>query len=132
MAKRQYPEFQVQCSYVSMMRTYYPDVLMFAIPNGGKRGVRDGKRFKAMGVLSGVYDIFVSEPNGVYSGFYVEFKAPGRSSGTSEMQNDFKDRAEERGYMTAVFDDAVLALKATEEYLGIPRDARISARIHPQ
>lgn len=126
---RQYPEFQVQCAFVTFMRTYYPDVLMFAVPNGGKRNVRDAKRFKAMGVLAGVYDVFISEPTPVYPGLYIEFKAPGRSSGTSEAQSEFKDKAEARGYKTAVYDDALEALIAVEEYLGIPKQKRIGPRI---
>lgn len=129
MAKRQYPEFQVQCEFVSLMRAYYPDVLFFAVPNGGKRNIRDAKRFKSMGVLAGVYDIFVSETTPVYSGLYIEFKAPGRPGSTSETQDTFKDNAEARGYMTTVHDNAILALKEVEEYLGIARERRISSRI---
>lgn len=130
MAKRQYPEFQVQTTFVSLMRTYYPDVLMFAIPNGGKRGIRDAKRFKAMGVRAGVFDIFVAEPNSVYAGYFIEFKAPGRTAKADPNQVEFGELASERHYATAVHNDAVEALVSVEEYLGIPQNKRIGPRLH--
>lgn len=37
----------------------YPGVLIFHIPNGGKRDIKTAKRLKLEGVLSGIPDLFV-------------------------------------------------------------------------
>lgn len=125
--KRQYPEHRIQCLLASLLRLYYPELLWFAVPNGGRRSPADGKRFKDMGVRAGVYDIFVSEPTPVYPGFYVEMKAP-KSGGLSKDQVKFRDDAVKRGYLCRDFDSALSAFIAIEEYLGIPKDSRVGSR----
>lgn len=71
-----------------------------------------------MGVLSGVSDIVILEPNAVYSGFFIEFKAPGRSSGLSSTQREFAEKVQARGFKFAEHCSAVDALRDVEEYLG--------------
>ena len=64
-------EHEVQkaiCEYLDIRRICY-----FAIPNGGKRGKIEAKKFRAEGVKSGVPDLFVlweSQP------FFLEVKRP--------------------------------------------------------
>lgn len=48
-----------QIYFVQWFRRQYPKVLIFHIPNGGKRGKTEAARFKAMGVVAGVPDLFV-------------------------------------------------------------------------
>jgi hypothetical protein len=126
-AKRAYPEFVIQCTLAALLRQHYVELLWFAIPNGGRRAPRDAKRFKDMGVRRGVYDIFVSEPTPVYSGLYVEMKAPKGS--LSDEQKDFRDMAQARGYKCVEATSAVDGLRLIEEYLGVPKAGRVSSLI---
>lgn len=125
--KRQYPEFGIQVTLASLLRQYYPDVLWFAVPNGGRRKVQDAKRFKDMGVRAGVFDIFVSEVTPIYPGFYVEIKAPNGS--LSQAQKDFQAMAEARGYLCRSTTSALEGLWFVEEYLGIPRHERVVSTV---
>jgi len=55
-----YPsEHDEQVGFVNWFRTRFPKVLIFAIPNGGKRSIGAGKKFKAEGVVAGVPDLFI-------------------------------------------------------------------------
>ena len=50
-----------QSHFVSWFRQTFSkdDVRIFAIPNGGSRGLREGVKFKAEGVSPGVPDLFI-------------------------------------------------------------------------
>lgn len=48
-----------QILFVQWFRRQYPKILIFHIPNGGKRGIREAAMFKAMGVVAGVPDLFI-------------------------------------------------------------------------
>ncbi len=56
----------------------YPElVLLFHIPNGGKRDAREAARFKKMGVKPGVPDMFLPVAKGGFNGLFIELKAKG-------------------------------------------------------
>lgn len=48
-----------QVRFVSWFRRSYPDVRIFAVPNGGHRGASQGVALKAEGVSPGIPDIFI-------------------------------------------------------------------------
>ena len=48
-----------QVRLVSWFRRTYPDIRIFAVPNGGHRGASQGVALKAEGVSAGVPDLFV-------------------------------------------------------------------------
>lgn len=50
-----------QVHFVSRFRKGFPGVRIFAIPNGGKRGIREAARLKLEGVSAGVPDLYVPE-----------------------------------------------------------------------
>ena len=52
-------EHIIQCEFVSWMRKTHPQVRIFAIPNGGKRGLATAARLKAEGATAGVPDLFI-------------------------------------------------------------------------
>jgi len=53
----------------------YPELkTAFAIPNGGKRDLREAANMKAQGVKAGVYDVFIPVPRGPWHGLFVEMK----------------------------------------------------------
>ena len=90
--------------------------LMYHIPNGGKRGKAEAGRFRAMGVKSGVPDIFL--PVGVqkidsvdrgqytvirtkYNGLYIELKRL-RGGTVSAAQKQWIARLRDTGYAVEV------------------------------
>ena len=52
-------EHSEQVGFINWFRAKYPDVLIFAIPNGEKRAISVAKRLKAEGVVRGIPDLFV-------------------------------------------------------------------------
>jgi len=60
-----------QASLVSWFRKAFPGVLIYAIPNGGKRGKREAMKLKAEGVTAGVPDLHIPE-----WGLWLEMKTP--------------------------------------------------------
>ena len=58
-----------QVRLVSWFRRQWPDVRIFAIPNGGGRSMAQGAALKAEGVTAGVPDLFVPA-----WGLWVEMK----------------------------------------------------------
>jgi len=111
-------EHQEQVSFVQHVRAFYPDIVIFAIPNGGNRSAREGKRLKNEGVLAGVSDLFVPEPRGPYHGLFIEMKRT-KGGSTSSNQDDFLDDMAMRGYCTAVCRGAQEARAAFEAYLAL-------------
>lgn len=103
------------------LRAFHPDVLVYAVPNGGGRTGWDATRLKAEGVLAGVPDLVFAEPRGVYHGLYVEMKRTTGSS-VSSKQDSVMKKLLARGYAVMVADEG--AEKAYEEicqYLALPR-----------
>jgi hypothetical protein len=52
-------EDQEQAAFVAWFRATWPEVRIFAIPNGGRRSMKVANTLKATGVLPGVPDLFV-------------------------------------------------------------------------
>ena len=78
-------EHQEQVLFVQWFRRTYPDVRIFAIPNGEARSQSAGARLKAEGVSAGVPDLFIPAWN-----TWIEMK---RSDGgrISAKQKDWWD-----------------------------------------
>lgn len=55
------PEMIEQAEFVVWFRRKFPDVLMFAVPNGGDRAPAIARQMKLEGVVPGVPDLFVLE-----------------------------------------------------------------------
>ena len=56
-------EHEEQVSLVKWFRDNFPDCLIFAVPNGGKRGIREAMRLKQEAVTKGVSDLIILRPN---------------------------------------------------------------------
>jgi len=56
-------EHDEQRGLVNWFRGRFPDVLIFAIPNGEKRSINVAKRLKAEGVVAGIPDLYVPQWN---------------------------------------------------------------------
>ena len=78
----------------------YPHKIIFAIPNGGKRGIVTASIMKAEGTLKGVPDLFIPEPNIQFHGLFIEMKY-GKGKLTIEQTQMLSDLAQ-RGYEAKV------------------------------
>jgi len=72
---RESEEQQALIYWARLAEKRYPELkLIFAIPNGGKRNVREATRLKKEGVSSGVPDLHIPVPKGRYNGLWIEMK----------------------------------------------------------
>jgi hypothetical protein len=107
-----------QRKLVNYLRTLHPDILLFAVPNGGSRTQSQASILRKEGVLSGVSDLFIAEPLGEFHGLFLEMKRrkePGKSRGyLSKTQKEFARDISIRGYAFAVgygFGDALAKVR---------------------
>ena len=92
------PEHRLQCACVRWFRYQYPQLVIYAVPNGGSRNVREAQRLKAEGVLSGVADLVVLLTQG--KSLYIEMKVKGNRQ--TQNQKDFQKKAITLGHTYAV------------------------------
>lgn len=90
-----------QITFIARVRHFHPNVLVFAIPNGGKRDAREAARLKHEGVVAGVPDLMVALTKPPYSGLFIELK---RTDGgrVSEAQKLIHDKLRKAGYLVVV------------------------------
>ena len=93
----------------------WPNLVCFAIPNGGRRDAVTGSRLKAEGVKAGVPDIFLAKSASGKHGLFIEMKtARGR---VSESQRNLFPLLEAQGYGVAVCRGWREAAEAVTAYL---------------
>ena len=100
-----------------MMRQHLaPNVLLYAIPNGGARSLATGARLKSEGVLAGVPDLFLACARSGRHGLYIELKR--RKGGrVSQSQRGLFPLLEAQGYGVAVCHGWKEAAEAVTAYL---------------
>lgn len=86
--KRGNLEQKLQIAVVNYIRMAFPDVLCFAVPNGGKRTMIEAAMLKKMGVLAGVSDLLLFW-NGGYGA--IELKRPDKTAYMSDTQVEFAE-----------------------------------------
>ena len=91
-------EHQIQCACVNWFRAQYPKdaMMLYAIPNGGRRDAITGRILKDEGVLRGVADLNLDVPNKSYHGLRIEMKT--KTGTQSSAQKEFQKNVEARGY----------------------------------
>lgn len=89
-------EHQEQVEFVCWFRREYPDVRIFAIPNGEARSKSSGARLKAEGVSAGVPDLFIPAWN-----TWIEMKRF-KGGSVSEKQKDWLAYLESVGHKVFV------------------------------
>lgn len=67
------------------------------INNSGAKSAKEGAQSRAMGLVPGIPDTFLSLPRGSYHGFYVEFKVCYNAS--SPIQLKAHERLKKAGYL---------------------------------
>ena len=97
MAKNDTPtEHEEQRELVRWFRQTWPDVRIFAIPNGGARSPATAGRLKAEGVSPGVPDLFIPEWS-----LWVEMKRI-KGGTLSAEQKKWSEYLESVGYLVIV------------------------------
>ena len=107
---RELSEHQEQCNLCDWIHETYPDLLFYAIPNGGVRTEGAREKLKREGLLKGVPDLCFPELN-----LYIEMK---RASGgsLSPFQKDVIARLRKIGCKVEVckgFEEAKKVLQET-------------------
>lgn len=97
-------EDRLQQACVTWFRYKYPDLVLFAIPNGGSRNPIEAAKMKGTGTLAGVADLFLMRPAIIGTegnwqlvhGLFIEMKAgPGKQT---DKQKEFEEKAKAAGY----------------------------------
>lgn len=94
-----------------------PERLLFAIPNGGQRGIVTAAQLKAEGVRAGVPDLFLAWPTRDAAGLFIEMKKPAGGR-VSDTQKAMLTSLAETGYATAICHGWTEAKSTIEQYLG--------------
>ena len=94
-------EHAEQVTLIDWMEVHHPDVRIFAIPNGGKRGKLEAMRLQAEGVSPGVPDLMIPTPRGHYHGLFVEMKRT-KGGSVSKEQKDWIAYLQAQGYRAIV------------------------------
>lgn len=95
-------------------------VLLYHIPNGGKRYATTARRLKAEGVKAGVPDLCLPVSRGGFHGLYIELKRT-RGNQPTENQEGWIAALERQGYKAAVCYGWERAATAIQEYLNLGR-----------
>ncbi len=95
--------------------------LLFHIPNGGSRNIREAVELKAQGVKAGVPDLMLPCANGQWHGLFIELKIEKRrkekNGGTSDEQIEWMLALAARGYFVKVCYGWIEAKETIEAYL---------------
>ena len=75
------------------LKNHNPRHIIFAVPNGGTRNILEAKKFKATGLLSGVSDLIIVQPN---RNIFLELKI--EKGIQSDNQKDFETRIKFLGF----------------------------------
>lgn len=90
-------------------------MLLFAVPNGGKRPRGEAGKLKAEGTRPGVPDICLAWPSGGYHGLWLEMKAAkGRPTAA---QKEMLRLLADAGYAACVAYGCGQAMEIIEKYL---------------
>lgn len=102
-----------QAAFVQWLRL--KKIPFFHPRNGGYIGVRQGAKFKALGVVAGIPDICIYAPIEPYHGLFIELK---RKGGTiSQIQKVRLRELNSLGYFAIVAFGCLEAIEITETYL---------------
>lgn len=112
-------EHSTQVRVVQFMRTFYPDVLLCAIPNGANVNPVNRVRLVKEGLLAGMPDLMILEPRNGFAGMFIEFK---KENGVmSAEQEKLIAALTQRNYFCIVSRHHLTAIKMIEDYLQIKK-----------
>ena len=92
--KPRHIEESIQVACVKWFRLQYPNLVIFAVPNGGSRNLYEAKNMKESGTLAGVADLVIVGNNGRV--LFVEMKAGKNKQEASQVI--FQQKVENLGH----------------------------------
>ena len=88
-------------NWIAFMKCRYPELdMLYHIPNGGSRNIKEAANLKRQGVRAGVPDLCLPVPSGKYHGLYIEMKY-GKNKPTNN-QREWLSKLKEQGYAVSV------------------------------
>ncbi len=132
-SRRSHDEDDEQAAFFARLALEMPEIreITFAIPNGGKRMIREAARLKKQGVTPGVPDILCALPVGykhhylgegweyfVYAGLFIEMKSTDKKKAkVSKLQCDKMKALSLAGYKCVVAYGAIEAMEYLKDYI---------------
>lgn len=116
--KKNNEEERMQCKFfeeVGKLFPRLPNKLLFAVPNGGSRHIREAANLKRQGVTSGVSDVILLIPKKGYASLCIEFKT--KKGIQSEEQKEFQRQAENCRNKYVIARSVKQGIDALKEYL---------------
>lgn len=96
----------------------YPQLRwLYHCPNGGKRDVREARKFRQLGVKPGVSDLCLPFPKGKYCGLFIEMKYGNNK--LQETQIEFLRDMANAGHFVITCYSGSLAIDVLEKYLSL-------------
>ena len=89
----EFKEDKLQEQIIYAVRLYYPNSLIYAVPNGGKRNKFEAVRLKRQGVTAGVSDLHLIHKGQIY---FIEVKIHGGRQ--SLLQSQFEKYVKNQGF----------------------------------
>ncbi len=100
-----------QVNFINWFEYHYPTIKIFAIPNGGKRGIKTAVKLKAEGVKRGVPDLFIPEWN-----LWIEMKKV-KGGSTSKEQKEWIDYLNDIGHTAIVCRGFEAAKQCVDDFI---------------
>jgi len=101
-------ESRLQAICVKWFRLAHKDKLIYAIPNGGKRGVVTASILKAEGLIAGCPDLHIPIPRGKYASLYIEMKT---------TKGVVQPHQKAIMYQLAIFGNKVVVCRSVDEFI---------------
>lgn len=96
-----------------------PEMVLFAIPNAGKRSLHVGEAMRAEGLRKGAPDLLLMTPRSTHLGLAIEMKPSRGNGGTWEKeQQEFCALLQGQGYQYSLCRGADEAIATIKAYLG--------------
>ena len=92
--KPRHIEESMQVACVKWFRLQYPNLVIFAVPNGGSRNLYEAKNMKESGTLAGVADLVIVGNGGRV--LFIEMKAGKNKQEDSQVL--FQNKVEKLGH----------------------------------
>jgi hypothetical protein len=108
-------EHKIQVKVIQHIRTFFPDVLIFAIPNGSATSAKNRLMLFLEGLTAGIPDIFVAESKHGFSGLFIELKT--QEGVESHDQKKIRLLLQKRNYLVYVARSPETAIDLITDYV---------------
>lgn len=127
-ARPHHAESVLQRACVKWFRDTYPDhaLMLFAVPNGGRRGAKEAGIMKGEGVTAGVADLILLEARGGYGSLCIEMKTRSKDSRQQDSQKAWQQATEKAGNRYVVIRSKQAFQALVTQYMGLPPIGRIT------